>query len=241
MKALKKINGQVKVGCEFFMDCEGDTSLISIDYFIGNLSISPDANANSITSNPVSITLEKIIFRTDASDTIISSASTSCTGCICNNAIVEVDYTVYTNSTENGIKQINANIVVENTNSCSISQIFTVRFFTNTSAFATSGNPGYIIGLPVLSGTNSSSGFSIDNQFILYGASTTGACTSDPNPYSPIVLYKQDVIFSCYNSLSLSDLTAMCTQDITTSFLFSSNTLTHIAKFGNIHTKNADD
>ena len=39
MKALKKINGQVKVGCEFFMDCEGDTSLISIETGVNGLYI----------------------------------------------------------------------------------------------------------------------------------------------------------------------------------------------------------
>ena len=184
--------------------------------------------------------------RTDESDSLNTGTglSTNFDNCNCNNAVLGVAYTVYTNSNQNGISKITADIVIGTISSCdvvSVPQNFSVQFFTASNSQILSGSPGYVKGKPLLTAIQTNGNLQLTYGTKLYGRNTNGLCVNTNNPHSPTILYGTDTVFSCYNSFNLQELKSSCTGNVANYYIFSSQTITHVAKFGNIFNTNLDD
>ena len=216
-------------------------SLVTVADFQSSLKVSGDATYFATTASSVGITTGTVTFRTATSTSLLTSApTTTCTACACTKTLVQADYLIYTNADQQSIEKIVLNLVVEDTSSCNVMQSFSATFYTSNSAWKSSGNPGYIKGKQLITAVQGTS-FNIQGAMKLYGGSDSGSCGSGNYPNAPTVLYGQDLVFSCYLSENLVGLESLCTGSIESQNIFASNTVTHIAKFGNINTTNIDD
>jgi tectonic-1/3 len=220
------------------------SSWLNTDTYAG-IQISPDNSYSSISSNGISPNVNSTIKRTVSGNTIVSSSyKTSFSNCVCSNAVLEAHYTVYTNADQRTINKVNLDFVVEDIYSCgqaTVPQVFSVKFYTTASPVSLSGKPGYIVGLPLLTGVLSGSTLSTNSAFTLYGRDDNGMCTNALNSHSPTVQYGHNLIFSCYLSLNLMSFGTTCNSDITQNTIFSSNTINSVGKFGNADSSNLDD
>lgn len=185
---------------------------------------------------------------------------TSFSGCTCTNSLLEAHYIVYTNTDQNTPTQVIVDITMGDVglNTCvgteviEIKQKFSVKYLTQTeNVEIRSGNPGYIIGKPVIFGrinTTNDTMTVFDSGFPLSGTSQSGECLSTDQsisgPSSPIIKFGQEIIYNCYIELTYAELQSYCVDntDNTLEPIFSSHDLiTHIAKFGSINVTNPDD
>lgn len=214
---------------------------------------------NTVNSALIPVNVETIYERnlgtneqTLSSDTTVT---TSYNNCVCSNALLEANYVITTTNDQRYMTSISVDIVVGNigTTGCASSSIitasqkFSVKFQTGTTGIVNkSGNPGYIVGKPVLFGSLNSDN-SIDalsSGFTLSGTSLSGEClTSAINSANlPTVNFRRDLIHSCYIPMTFSELSSYCANANKNVPIFTSHeTLTHVAKFGNPDPGNLDD
>lgn len=169
------------------------------------------------------------------------TSSTTFSSDTCNLAVVEANYKIYTSSNQKSIDSISVSYVVSDITSTSfldVSQVFSVRFFTSTSAKETSGNPGYLIGKPLNAIVNSVSG-----DFFFQGKSVNGECSSSYMT-GPVLTYGTNRIYSCYLSMTYTELNNYCktSLDITSVSLFANHaSFTDIGKWGIVSSSTSDD
>lgn len=227
--------------CNVYLDSTQPlSSQITVDHFLSNLVISNTAYA---ATTGISVQSGIFTLRSSTGDSILKfTPKTACAGdpCHCSYVVVQADYLIYTNEDQQTISKIVVNLFVESITSCTVTQTFSAKFYTSETAADTSGNPGYIKGKKLITAVNGSN-FVINSEMKMFGAGASGNCVTVPYSYSPIVEYGQDSIYSCTIGKTLSTLQSFCEADITSQYIFSSNTVTHIAKFGNIQTDEIDD
>ncbi|CAG9313766.1 unnamed protein product [Blepharisma stoltei] len=183
-----------------------------------------------------------------------TSVSTTYSSCICTNALLEAHYTVLTTLSQQYFLKITADLVVGNigTTGCSgtetinIQQKFSVTFQTQETVTVKSGNPGYIVGKPVLLGKlQSDNTINVySSGYPVYGASLTGQCLTSSQTTSnpPVINFRQDFVYSCYYPLSYPALSSYCTTYNEKLPIFSIfDDITHVGKFGNSLSSNIDD
>jgi len=170
--------------------------------------------------------------------------------CLCNNILYEAHYTVVTDPTSTKIVSIKVDTVVGDTKSCEIQQRFSIKFVTAAVTQALSGNPGYLPGKPILFKADSSAteletlrigGVALD------GSCVPGIAGNDTTDYlrdAPVLTSKIETIFTCYQSLTLAELSNVCKPSGKNhnSLLFNYiNLPQYVAKFGKVNITNPDD
>eukprot|EP00003_Mantamonas_plastica_P014062 TRINITY_DN2441_c0_g2_i3.p1 TRINITY_DN2441_c0_g2~~TRINITY_DN2441_c0_g2_i3.p1 ORF type:complete len:372 (+),score=109.43 TRINITY_DN2441_c0_g2_i3:926-2041(+) len=159
----------------------------------------------------------------------------------------QVDY-IITYSTGGIVTKVDVDVVLEDvtlaaaTAAGSLEQKYSVQFLesgkTASSIRWKSGNPGYVIGKPVLAGTSvTSSGktaLEVSNVpgdgLRIIGATSTGSCQS----HGTVVNFGQDTQSTCQLQLSLNAMTSGCAsiRAQALDYFKGSRTYTHVGKFG---------
>lgn len=217
-------------------DC---TRYMSVKNFVGNvdLVISP-----SDTSTIITIDLNSALtIKSDGTSSSATSPATSYSSTKCTNALIQADFIVYTDADMKIISKVTADIIVKDiaSDTQTVTQKFSVKFFTETDAVSLSGSPGYIKGKPLITATGDES-ITIQSSFKLYGRSSTGSCSESKLEYSPIVNYGEDTIFSCYYSYTLDQLKTACETSFQDKLIFSQD-ITYIAKYGDVTNGDTSD
>ncbi|XP_071964939.1 tectonic-1-like [Antedon mediterranea] len=150
----------------------------------------------------------------------------------CSNVVTEVHYTITHNATD-GIVDAQVLFVLSTVNAqhFPLLQKFSTSFvkFDEEDVFARSGNPGYVIGEPLIAGNLTSYEESVDegteevyvkyaislsedryNRMTVVTATASGTCVSDPDSRIPVV-FGEDIRSGCLISVSFSDVTEACT------------------------------
>ncbi|KND01191.1 uncharacterized protein SPPG_04281 [Spizellomyces punctatus DAOM BR117] len=183
-----------------------------------------------------------------------TSASVACTlvpsysSGLCLNGVTEVQYNVvYEVAGSAVIRTVGAKIMIGtiDANQTSALQRFAVTFSTPTSAttppVARSGNPGYIVGKPVLTGTLSGTSVTAGPHLTLakdiYSASSNLiSCGTPTDATSRVpVTFGTDVSSGCTLHLNLLDLTTGCAAlgtQIQNLQLETLRTVTHVGRMG---------
>ena len=226
------------VTCQVLLNVSSDCTSMSFDRYIKNTIIS------GITPD-----VTRVFKKSDYKLTELTEKkfTTSSTNCKCTNAVVQANYTVFSTN-QRTIDKIEVELVIADFESCLFNyyeQTHQVRFLTNTSSiFTRSGNPGYQIGRPVLSGiviseTNVSY---YENGFKVPGVDAAGQCTPDSWYQSPVLTFGEDLVVNCYIELTFKELSDLCDGDLLEPELFFDGTLvSHLGKFGKIDPSYEDD
>jgi hypothetical protein len=217
-------------------DC---TRYMSVKNFVGNveLFISPSDSTSTYT-----ITLNSALtIKSDGTSASVTSPTTSYSSTKCTNALIQADFIVYTDADMKIISKVTADIIVKDivSSSQTVSQKFSVKFFTEDSAVSLSGSPGYIKGKPLITATGNDA-ITIQSYFKLYGRSSSGSCSETKLEYSPIVNYGEDTIFSCYYSYTLDQLKSACDSSLQEKLIFNQD-ITYIAKYGDVTNGDTSD
>lgn len=203
-----------------------------------------NATVSGGSSEGVSISVVKRIKRTSEGETSVSTVdSTSYSGGVCKNAVVQADYRVFTTSSQVDIDRIELDLYVQDLSSSSYpTQSSSVKFFTSENAKVLSGHPGYIIGRPLLTASVTTGSTVLNSNFTVYGTNSKGECDDSFNPFSSTINYGQDTIISCSLSLTSSELKSFCESDsINDLLIFKNQKITHVANYGNITEWVSDD
>ena len=196
--------------------------------------ISTPNNTNS--SNTVTIT----------ANCTKSNAPTACESAqfgnsTCINAVAEVSYTILTNGTS-GIDSLEISIVLIDVadEGLPFTQTFSVSFRTvdnnafNVTPQVRSGNPGYLVGRPVLAAQVATGSATSNNDIFLVRPDATGMCSNFRQP----LLFRQDQRTGCRVAINSTDCSALQGQinKILSDVIFNtSNMLPYIAMFGNVN------
>ncbi|KAJ3260839.1 Tectonic-1 [Boothiomyces macroporosus] len=231
-----------------------------------NISVSPYKDPTSSATVTTSTNFMCIDPNTNVATSSCPSLPTSPTpvlsGTTCSNTVVEValvfSYKIV--SSVLTLTSLDITFVLDSrTMSNSIEQTFSVEYQLEgtVNVYAKSGNPGYIYGLPVLSGLEVSQGssnaisFNTDPQFGITLvkdtlSSGTIGCTSSTSDYGNRlpVTFGENTISGCTLWLTRDDLLNNC--DSLRSRIYNLQTLTaqnidSIGKFGNASTTNVYD
>ena len=167
------------------------------------------------------------------SDCTPATCAPQLSGSSCNNAVRSVTYLIITDGV-NGIVEVFASYLLHNITSADLplSQTFSVIFQTldATNPVQRSGNPGYIVGRPLVVRVEDASGMVSNNSDIfLFNPGPFGDCNLARLP----ILFGQDQRTGCEVEV-ISDCSAL-QQNITSllnDFVFGSNTVA-IGIFGN--------
>ena len=175
---------------------------------------------------------------------VVSGLQGSCAnpilnGAVCNYAVTSVSYQVITDSF-NGIERVNALFVLQNisSNDLPLVQSFSVSFQTvtneNRDASQRSGNPGYLVGYPLLGlRGNSSNNVSVTDIFLIKPDST-GLCTGSRSQVRLPIRFGHEERTGCQMSVG-SNCTAL-QNEIYTFFdmlTFNSGNTVFVGIFGN--------
>ncbi len=202
----------------------------------------------SISSQYVSITLSSLIYRTIAGDTVLATSSLpvptyNAGTSTCDNALISLAYT-FNYDPAGTVTAVSARVVIGPVTASaagfvSVPQTYAASWNVSQSARPRSGNPGYVVGLPVLAGTLSTSGsLTAVSQFaagltVLSHNPSTFLCAV-PNLAGHTrynVTFGEDGSFGCFVSLTLANLQTLCAAGNTLPYF---NLLaTHVGSFGN--------
>ncbi|KAM9522843.1 tectonic-1-like [Salvelinus alpinus] len=165
---------------------------------------------------------------------------------VCINVVLQVIYTV-TYSEAGDIVNVNASLVLGaiDRNMVPIEQEFQIEFVQNVDQVAlhSSGNPGYVVGLPLLAGSKTADGIvhSADSRgaFTLLHGSKLSDCLRGPHHRSP-VLFGVDMVSGCTLRL---DETANCSvvSEVVLGVLRGQSFPQYVASFGNSPPQNPMD
>lgn len=170
--------------------------------------------------------------------------------CVCNNILYEAHYKVVTDPTSTKIMSITVDTVVGDTTSCEVQQRFSIRFVTAALTQDLSGNPGYLPGKPILFKADSSAteletlsigGVALDGSCV---PGIAGNITTDYLRDAPVVTSRIEMVFTCYQSLTLAELSNACKPNgkNQNSLIFNyPNLPQYVAKFGKVNITNPDD
>lgn len=228
-----------KYSCSLFLNISEQCDLMSIKQFSSGVSIAG-----------VSPKISRIFKRVSDIDTLQSSTSltTSVSDCTCKNAVVQANFTIFSED-QSSISSINVELTVEDLTSCEYSyhsQSNLVNFLTNTSkVFYRSGNPGYQLGKNVIGGfINSENELSYyENGFQIPGIDNNGACSANTWYLSPFLTFGEDLIVNCYLEMNFEELKTFCSSEnyeIPNMFV-NESLLTILGKFGNLNASYQDD
>ena len=231
---------------------EACDNVLNSALYTDNLMISEVAQLTQ--SNFVSVSVNSVYKRdleSNSEELFSGSYASSSSGCSCFNALLEAHYTLTTNSEQNSVSSVSAEIVVGDLSSCDpteVAQKFSVRFFTSSEGVKLrSGNPGYQTGLPVILASKSGNELNVyEEGFKLDGVAIDGKCDQAFNSlaHSPIFAFRQEIVLNCYLEFTFEELQNYCTSGTPNTDLpiFSIHkSVTHIGKFGNIEYDNEDD
>lgn len=188
-------------------------------------------------------TITSIILRNSSTNTDTSVSpplDTIYNNLVCTNSVIQADYIVYTNSTQSSVSSITVSLIVSNLSADSVIKIpqkFSLKFYTSSSYADFSGNPGYIIGKPLIAQVSGEY-----KVFSLRGVSSTGSCES--TYLEQELKYGVNVVYSCYMSMNYASLQSYCNShpDPSTISVFQNHSqFTQIGKWGKIVASNADD
>ena len=227
----------MQTGVEFLINYEENTCVQTGD--LSNLCVS----FLGIDFLQYSASVESVVFRDESGveSSASNSASTTYQNDVCTNAVIEAHYIIYTNSDQTDVSSITVNYVVttiSSTDLVSVTQKFSVKFYTSSSATETSGNPGYVIGKPLLVLIDDSS-----SPISFTGKTSDGEC-SDLTTDGPVLSFGTNTVFSCSYSMTFDELTSYCSSTLDTSSeqIFSGlSDLSQIGKWGNSDSSNLDD
>ncbi|XP_014022841.1 tectonic-1 isoform X2 [Salmo salar] len=157
---------------------------------------------------------------------------------VCFNVVLQVGYTV-TYSEAGDIVNVTASLVLGeiDRNMVPMEQEFQIEFVQNVDqvALPSSGNPGYVVGLPLLAGSKTADGIvhSADSRgaFTLLHGSKLSDCLRGPHHRSP-VLFGVDMVSGCTLRL---DETANCSvvSEVVLGVLRGQSFPRYVASFGN--------
>ncbi|XP_032237913.2 tectonic-1 [Nematostella vectensis] len=161
----------------------------------------------------------------------------------CSNVVMEVSYTIYYN-TSTDITKVSVELVMgSQTTALPLLQKFSIKFIKEGSEpFYRSGNPGYIVGKPLVAGTLQLDTLMKKEAIVLSSdplswltvpsSSADGACSASTKRVP--VVFGMDTRTGCTISVTLSTSSAACQiiQDTALSALLGS-VPTHVAMFGN--------
>jgi tectonic-1/3 len=135
-----------------------------------------------------------------------------------------------------------------------LTQTFSTNFYqlgTSENITQLSGNPGYIVGQPVLAGnrtigSNGASAIEMCSDrsrcLTMLSSSTDGLCTNNVQNRKPI-LFGLNMRSGCFISMTYNNMTSLCglSQQYALEALNGSSLFTHIASFGNTSQEKAGD
>ncbi|KAJ3226233.1 Tectonic-1 [Clydaea vesicula] len=172
---------------------------------------------------------------------------------ICQNLILNVDYYVFFNITDGSISSVNASFIqgeLRLDQSTNVNQKFTITFLEEGSSIpkiVRSGNPGYLVGAPILFGTlvtqknltaiekvhpNSKKTLSLPKE-IFNSATSRLECGEPENIDSRTTIgFGEDINSGCSLYYSLNDLKNNCDNIRAKIFSIQMGSLTEITHFG---------
>lgn len=174
------------------LPCSSNRALNGNFYFSGfKVAPNPEAFRNALnTTDP---------FNFPDLLSVRNTSQATCSDTSSSDLVTDVSYTFIVNGTQ-GIKDVSVDIRFTNTTASSVTQSFTVLFeFESANANSSqqrSGNPGYLVGRPIISGTN-------DNGVVMTNINTNAGITvvqSNANnecSNSVPILFGQDVRTGC--------------------------------------------
>ena len=201
------------------------------------------SSINSIltTDSLVKIQVKNTYKRGQNIDTKATSVKTSFSNSQCLNAVVQADYRVTSQDSQTSISSIEVDLYVQDLTSSPTLKV-SVKFFTSSDAKELSGNPGYIKGKPLITASETGNGLELNEDYLIYGADSAGKCADVEYFASPVARYGQDTLLTCSLTLTSADFEDFCSQEQVSALkIFQQDSLTHIAKYGNIQTTNSDD
>ena len=212
-------------------------NVLNSQRYISSLNVASAPEGSGIAPSVGTVTVRDLATLAETTGTFTAtSAGTNS----CSNALLEAHYSVTISGRT--ISSITVDIVtgdLAGTSSIFVQQAFSVKFYSSATVFDRSGNPGYQLGLPVIT----SNQYVIHNGgFVMGGADSSGVCGTSSLTSGPTFLFGQDQIVSCYFEYTFTELSNACgaTNQDTPIFSLQSD-VTHIAKYGNIDSSNADD
>lgn len=169
----------------------------------------------------------------------------------CKNIVESVHYNIFHSGVE-GINAIDAFIKLTNLTKPNIHQTFSYRSFwsqdNKTTTSPRSGNPGYLVGKPVLSGsmnTSTAGEYFIDDQveagrkLTLFVPGSNGKCDFNARAARSPILFGENVKLGCSVYLNRTEISQSCTSLKNKSFQmlngvqFQQMTENYVATFGN--------
>ncbi|XP_066287972.1 tectonic-3-like [Branchiostoma lanceolatum] len=172
---------------------------------------------------------------------------------LCDNVVLQVTY-VMTHNGSQGISAVEVSFTLGSLPSTqtSVQQSFTISFNKqdSVSGFRRSGNPGYVVGEPVLAGTlveTTSVTASTTEQLrsivvssdrnswlSMLSSAADGSCVSSTADRSSVV-FGEDMRSGCLLTVFFNNITSVCTllQNTVNDALLGTNPPSHVAMFGN--------
>ncbi|KAI8484988.1 Tectonic-1 [Branchiostoma belcheri] len=168
----------------------------------------------------------------------------------CDNMVLSVAYTVTHNGSQ-GISAVEVSFTLGSLHSTqtSVQQTFAITFNKQDSVagFRRSGNPGYVVGEPLLAGTlvettSATSGEQVrsievssnrNSWLTMLSSIADGSCLSSGDR-TPVV-FGEDMRSGCLVTVYFNNITSVCTllQNTITNALQGTNPPTHVAVYGN--------
>ncbi|XP_078667584.1 tectonic-1-like [Branchiostoma floridae x Branchiostoma belcheri] len=168
----------------------------------------------------------------------------------CDNMVLSVAYTVTHNGSQ-GISAVEVSFTLGTLHSTqtSVQQTFAITFNKQDSVagFRRSGNPGYVVGEPLLAGTlvettSTTSGEQVrsievssnrNSWLTMLSSTADGSCLSSGDR-TPVV-FGEDMRSGCLVTVYFNNITSVCTllQNTITDALQGTNPPTHVAVYGN--------
>jgi len=195
-------------------DCTG---VLSRTYYTSAIKPIRTPSTDS-SATAVDFTIRNVITNNGASNAnaALTVDATDATICTCANMVKSVDYYMVYDDSGN-IASAFVDLVLDTiqgtcTASAATEQSFGLHYVTSANAYAKSGNPGYIVGKPLLIGTQNTSPANTVLRdiggFYVQGISSSGECLSSTDASesvsrsSLVPNFGQNSTFSCFISLA---------------------------------------
>ncbi|XP_013398178.1 tectonic-1 [Lingula anatina] len=182
---------------------------------------------------------------TQLAETVEPLQPTYDAGGICNNVVTHVEYTITHNSTYIVSASVKLTLKEVSTKDFPMIQKFSISFskIGESNTFKRSGNPGYVVGQPVMAGKQKpiSNGFSIalptdrNSYLTLVTSTATGDCEMDSSKRVP-VNFGENMRTGCLIRATLTNVSSQCSviQELAKIALLGNlNSSSYVATFGN--------
>lgn len=231
--------------CTWDFNPELDCANFDANYFSGSLSIATNSKLSTFISAKVRNVYKR---KANAADSLlVASLSSSYSGGICTNALVEAHFYVYTES-QTEVESVSVDIILSDISANTLTQSFSLTFITNTTGTVSkSGNPGYQIGKVLNTGyVESETNINYyESGFQVPGINADGSCGTGTPSSSPFLTFGQDLVSTCYIEYTYAELQNICNSSnsdlLNPSMFFNDDSLTLLGKYGNIDFSYLDD